>query len=251
MSYNLKYPQSIRGTIYPLILIASAVAGLVALSGALLSTPSSREATMNIEPSNLSVKPGETFTITVTVVSNLPVNAFAGKIVFDRTVLLVEKIDYNISIADLWAEEPWYNDGDGTLSFIGGTTHPGGFSGSGSLITVTFKALAPGNANMEFVDARILQHDGKGTEATLAAPIDTIFTVVPAELSTVNPKNSIIDVQVQNPLHPTDLSGDGVTTVRDISIFMIHLATTNLRSDFNHDTKVNTTDLSILLDARE
>lgn len=250
VSYQTPSPQPIRGTIYPLVLIASAVAGLLALSGSLLSTPSTREATMYIEPSNLSVKPGETFTINVTVVSNLPVNAFAGKIVFDRTVLVVEKIDYNTSIADLWAQEPWYNEGDGTLSFIGGTTKGGGFTGAGSLITVTFKAKGLGNANMWLVDSRILQHDGKGTEAPMALPIDSVFTVIPNELVNVSTKDASIDIKVQPQFQNTDLSGDGTTSLGDISIFMVHLATTNLRSDFNNDGKVNTVDLSILLNAR-
>ena len=240
-----------KGTIYHLVLIAGAVTSLFAMTGALLSIPASRDTGMYIESADQVLKSGDTFSVQVIVVSDAPVNAFAGKLVFNRDVLAVEKIDYNTSIADLWAEAPWYNEGDGTLNFIGGTTKPGGFTGAGSLLTVTFKALTPGSGKMGLVSSKILLHDGLGTEAILTAPIDTIFTVLPDKGSIATTPDTFVEVTVTRPENSTDFNSDGTTDVRDISIFMIHLATANLRSDFNDDKKVTISDLSIILNARK
>ncbi len=238
-----------HGSIYPVALLASALVGLATISSVLLSIPASREATMYIEPSILTTTTGEIFVVNVTVAANLPVNAFTGKIIFNRNILTVEKIDYNTSIADLWAEEPWYNDGDGTLNFTGGTTRPGGFTGVGSLITITFKSLTPGNAELWLTDAHILQHDGMGTEATLSSPIDTVFTVIPETLHEVAPVDSAVAVTVMTTSPGTDLNQDGITNLRDISIFMLYLATLDQRGDISRDGYVTITDASIMLNA--
>jgi len=39
-------------------------------------------------------------------------------------------------------------------------------------------------------------------------------------------------------------------TIKDISLFFLHISQSNQRADFNNDGKVNTADLRILLDAR-
>jgi hypothetical protein len=234
----------------PFTLVASAVIGLMALAGVFVSNFSSREAAMTLDPTELAAVPGEAFTVSVLVSSAIPVNAFTGMVTFDHTVLSIEKIDYNTSIADLWTEEPWFSQGDGTINFTGGTTHPGGFTGTGALVVITFKATAPGDAKLVLQNARILQHDGLGTDVSLATPIDTAFTVTPASLTTITSRNSTSEITVTPPVIPTDLNQDGKTTLADISIFMLYLATGDTRGDITRDGHINTTDLSILLDAR-
>lgn len=238
-----------HGSILPVTLIASAVVGLLAMSGLLLSTPSSGEATMYLEPAALTAVPEDRLVVTLTVESKLPVNAFTGKIVFNQNVLAVEKIDYNTSIADLWAQEPWFNKGDGSLIFTGGTTKRGGFTGTGSLITITFRAMAPGDAQLSLLEARILQHDGLGTDAPLSAPIDTVFIIVPPALSTITPRDTAINLAVQTKQPSPDLNEDGIITIRDLSIFMMYLATSDIRGDVSHDSRVTMTDASIMLEA--
>ena len=77
----------------------------------------------------------------------------------------------------MWAEKPWYENGAGTIKFIGGTTRKGGFFGTGSLITITFRAHGTGDAVVRVRDARILAHDGLGTDVPLGEPIDSLFSV--------------------------------------------------------------------------
>ncbi len=243
-------PITIRGSVAPLVLMASVLFGFAAFSTALLTNFSSREAAMTIDPTELTTVPGQTFTISVLVSSALPVNAFTGMVTFDHGVVAVDKIDYNTSIANLWTEEPWFSQGEGTINFTGGTTHPGGFTGTGALVTVTFKALAPGDAKLQLHDARILEHDGLGTDAPLAIPIDTIFSVATDTMHTTLNVDTITSVTVKPTFAPTDLNHDGHITLSDVSIFLLYLATGDTRGDVTGDGHVSVTDFSVLLDAR-
>ena len=243
-------PITTRGSVVPLVLMASVLFGFAALSTVMLTNFSSREAAMTIDPTELTTVPGQTFTISVLVSSALPVNAFTGMVTFDHSVVAVDSISYNTSIADLWTEEPWFSQGDGTINFTGGTTHPGGFTGTGALVTVTFKAVAPGDAKLQLHDARILEHDGFGTDALLATQIDTIFTVATDTIRTSANVDTITSVTVMPTFAPTDLNRDGHVTLGDISIFLIYLATADARGDVTADGHVNATDFSVMLDAR-
>jgi hypothetical protein len=232
------------------VLTASLVAGIVGLSGFLM-TPIIVEkmTTVSIEPQQGTAVMGETFTIEVIVDSYSPVNVFKGLLRFDSARLQVSSIDYNTSIADLWAEEPWYSNGDGTISFIGGTTKLGGFKGNGTLLTVTFITKFTGEASINIEDVYILAHDGLGTSLPVSVPIDAVFAISPEQIQSetklsVNVPGTTVTVLSVVP--DTDLNDDGRQTVTDTSIFMTDIVTQNLRSDFNQDRVVNLKDLSIL-----
>lgn len=226
-------------------LVGALIAG--ALSAAVIMSTPPAETTMTLTSESTRLRTGDTTTVAIAVRANTPVNVFSALLRFDHTKLQVERIDYNTSIADLWAEEPWYQNGDGTLGFAGGTTVPGGFTGEGTLITVTLRAREPGSAFLSLEDARILAHDGKGTDALTRMPLDVYLTVTeqaPAFSADTAALNTII---IRDSNRSLDLNGDGLQTLADVSIFMRHLATQNLRSDFNGDNLVGATDLSILL----
>lgn len=242
-----------QGTALPLALAATAVAGMFAIVG-LLVVPFFSDTTveMRIEPPEHVVGVDETFTIDIVVTSPMPVNVFAGELIFDSSVLKVDGIDYNTSIADLWTERPWYSNGEGTLNFAGGTTRKGGFIGTGSLISVTFKTLQEGSGSLSIRDAHILEHDGLGTRVPFE-PIDALFTI--EEAGGTRAQNLIVEnsasteFQVITTPPSTDLNGDGKQSIVDVSIFMLNLASGDLRLDFNLDGEVNTKDLNILLGA--
>jgi Cohesin domain/Dockerin type I domain len=237
---------SIAGNIIPATLAASAIMALMTtFSFFLVALSPGYIASMELSPTAAVVSLGNTFTTNVEVEAFAPVNAFTGVITFDPTKLQVVKIDYNTSIADLWAEAPWYENGAGTVKFAGGSTKVGGFTGRGSVVTITFRTLAPGDANVRITDAAVLQHDGLGTEAALAAPIDGIFTVVTGNTTATPAKET--EVVVRDPKLTGDLNYDGTVTVTDISIFFVHMTTGNTASDLNKDGRISTTDLSILI----
>lgn len=231
-------------------LIASVVAMILGYSSWQMFPASVTPTTdMRLEPASGTTVVGSTFVVDVVVSSAIPVNVFKGSILFDPQILSIETIDYNTSIADLWAELPWYSNGDGTMNFIGGTTQTGGFTGQGTLVTITFKTKTVGQANISMNEVRILKHDGLGSDAEVGAPIDAIFAVESEQLEneTLVQKTAVGPRVVVIPKAPsTDLNGDGKQTILDVSIFMSDMATQNMKSDFNLDGKVNLVDLSIL-----
>ncbi len=241
------------GNVIPATLLASAFLGFIAVVSFIMvpqgSTPNT---SMRLEPLSKVLTIGETFTVDVVVESSVPVNAFAGELFFDTNSLAIESIDYNTSIADLWAEKPWFSNGEGTLNFIGGTTRKGGFTGTDKLITVTFKAARQGTGSLFIRDAQILQHDGLGTDAPLSEPLDALFTIAP-EQTTSTPQNLIVQESVGSTYSvveekpSTDLNGDGKQTIADISIILMNIGSTKKEYDLNLDGAVDLKDMAIIL----
>lgn len=243
-----------KGTVTPVALGAVAIIAFLSIFGFVAAPPGTQpEAAMRLEPTEKMVTEGDTFEVLVIVESRIPVNVFAGELTFDHDVLYVDSIEYNTSIADIWAERPWYSNGAGTLNFIGGTTQEGGFQGDGILLRITFEAMNTGSGELVLESPHILKHDGIGSAATLEAPIDAIFTVNDPSVSEQN-LTGAQDVRsrysIVQELPSTDLNGDGKQSLADVSIFMLNVVGAyDPRYDFNGDGKVNMQDLSILLDA--
>jgi hypothetical protein len=203
---------------------------------------------MSITPDKSVVAPGEVFSIALTVESSLAVNVFSGELQFDPTMLEVVSIDYNTSVADLWAETPWYNNGAGTINFGGGTTQSGGFVGTAGLLTVQFKTKQEGESVLRLDNPQILRYDGLGTPSEIAAPIDTIITVTDKSVpNLVSRKTDDIRFLVATKVPNTDLNNDGAQTLSDVRILVSQLGTTNPQYDLNLDGSVNLEDLRILL----
>jgi len=243
-----------QGTIVPSLLVASAFVGLLAIVGLVFSPITTKPvADMRIEPREPVSAVGETFTVDVVVESSVPVNAFGGELRFSHDILAVDSIDYNTSIANLWAEVPWYSNGDGTLNFAGGTYRQGGFQGTDMLIKVTFKTLREGEGTISVKNARIILYDGLGTDAELKKSLDALVTVGDTEIEEGNllaqtDIGAVYTIVKKPP--STDLNGDGKQSVADISIFMLHVAGNDARFDFNLDGEVGLKDLNILLSAK-
>lgn len=247
--------RSIRGTVVYGVLYAGAIVAFLSVAGLFIGPVlNGQPADMRIEPSHGGAFVGDTFTVQVVVDSTIPVNVFKGQIRFDYNVLQVDSINYNTSIANLWAELPWYENGEGTVNFAGGTTHKGGFLGKGSLVTITFRTKAPGSTVLRLEDARILEHNGLGTDVPLKGPIDALFNVEDSviESQTVSkPSVTTLTLAVTKEAPTTDLNGDGKQTITDVSIFMLNVFGSNdIRFDFNQDGVVDRKDMGILMSAQ-
>jgi hypothetical protein len=236
----------IRGFSLPVLLTASAILAVIAISGyELANSTLNTDASIRIEPRIDAVEVGGTFTVRVVVQSRVSLNAFAGVLTFNPSVLAVDSIDYNTSIADLWALEPWYSNGDGTVSFGGGTTRAGGFNGEGDLITVTFKAIGEGDGSVILRNPLLLKHDGLGTGVPVIEPIDSMLTVTTPTNARGPGSESRVAVVKEAP--SADLNNDGAVTFTDASIMMLHLFGDEPRYDFNLDGRVNASDLELLM----
>lgn len=233
------------------VLGASAIIAVLSLIGFVMAPIAvDEQASMRINSEARQVSVGETFTADVVVDAKIPVNVFRGEVRFDPARMKVESIDYNTSIADLWAELPWYENGEGAINFTGGTTVKGGFQGSGSLITITFRTLDQGATSLRLEGARILEHNGLGTDVALTTPIDALFEVeehVIASQTVAEPEDTTTALVVVSTPPSTDLNGDGKQSLADVSIFVLNMFTDEARYDFNEDGKVDTKDMSILM----
>jgi len=251
MSLNIPSHTTSRGNILPTALIAGVVVAISSIVGVFWLENEDVEADIRLLPNKLTAVLNEPTTVTIEVESIIPVNVFAGEVRFDPDSLHVDKIDYNTSVADLWAEKPWYSNGDGTINFAGGTTRVGGFTGAAKLLTITFVPTRTGSSLITLSHARILQHDGLGTDATLAPPIDALLVIEDEmEQKTIVEKTNEQTRTVTLSNQPTtDLNQDGRQTIQDVSIFLLDITTGNERSDFNQDGQVDLNDLSIILQA--
>lgn len=237
-------PHPLQGGVLTYTLAASALIGMLAITGfEMLPYAFTEDASIRIEPVRQTVIVGDIFTIDIMVDAKVPVNVFAGDLTFNQKVLNIRSIDYNTSIANLWAVKPWYENGDGTLNFGGGTTVQNGFIGTGSLIKVTFVAVGAGDSTVNMQNARILKHDGLGTDVSVDTSIDTALLVIEKTKATQSQSR----IAVVQEIPSADLNGDGKVSMADASILMLHLLSKNPRYDFNLDGTVDTDDLGILL----
>lgn len=230
--------------------LLSIISGLAVLASVVIGLDPHATTRMFFHPETGISMIGESFSTDIRVTADVPVNVFKGVVQFDQSKLTVKSINYNTGIADLWAEEPWYNLGAGTITFIGGTTKPGGFIGTDTLFTVTFTTNAVGTSELSLNDIRILQHDGLGTDTTVAKPIDALFTISEEQINqeTISQTNGRAkDVVIIPKSDITDLNQDGLHNIADVSIFFRYFSTQNSKADFNNNGTVGNADLSILL----
>lgn len=142
-----------------------------------------RAATFSIVPSSASgsYAVGQVFSVPVTVSTGPsdPINAVSAVLSFPANLLQVVSVDKGGSVVDFWVSNPSFSNSEGTVSFEGGIYNPG-FSGSGGkVVSILFKAKAPGSANLSFISSSILANDGQGSNILERANASSI-TIVPA-----------------------------------------------------------------------
>lgn len=221
-------------------LIATAIFSILALVG--INAPISSFTTkIIVSPEAKTVTVGETLNVDILVESQSAVNVFSGVVNFDPNLMQVENISYNTSIADLWTEKPWFKNGDGTINFAGGTTVKGGFVGQGVLMSVTFLAIGAGEQTIKVSEARILAHDGFGSDTIVDT--EAIFLTIKNQntLPTKDSKVVVLDTEKS-----FDLNNDGKVSLADATVFLGYMMSSDTRADFNTDGKVGPADLSLL-----
>jgi hypothetical protein len=106
------------------------------------------------------MKIGETKTVAVAInTGGVAINAAQATVTYPGDKLEVVSVSKG-GIFTLWTSEPSYSSS--TISFSGGVASPG-YSGHGTIISITFKARANGSAVLSVVGGKILANDGLGT----------------------------------------------------------------------------------------
>ena len=119
-------------------------------------------ATLSISPASGTFNVGKTFTATIVVDATQGFNSANATISFDPTLLSATAVSKANSAFSLWAVEPSSDNTKGTVSFEGGNTTP--LTGKKTLLSITFKALKEGKADLTFTSGSVLAADGKGTD---------------------------------------------------------------------------------------
>ncbi len=137
-------------------------------------------ASLYISPSAKTLTVGQTFTVTVGVSSpDQAMNAASGDISFPSGVLHAESVSKAGSVMSLWVQDPTVSNAgsSGDVNFSGVVLNPGFTGNAGKLVAITFRAVAPGSANLSFADGSVLANDGNGTNILTSMP-GASFTVV-------------------------------------------------------------------------
>ncbi len=157
-------------------------------------------ATLLLSPNSGTYTKGSYFTVNVLVSSaDKVMNAASGIISFPANLISVSSISKSSSIFGFWAQEPASSNIEGTISFEGVVLPPWYQGSSGNIISITFKALAPGTANLSFTSGSVLAADGSGTDITTG---------------TGQASYTILDVK--NQPTPTPSTGQAVLNITEI-----------------------------------
>lgn len=222
------------------------LAGVMVASVVLAPQDDTYEATLTLTPLELVVLKDAPVRLDVFLSARTPVNAFSGDIIFDTSHFTVKSISYNTELADLWVQKPWYSKADNIIHFAGGTTRPGGFTGNEQLITVELVAHHTGKSVVSIRDARVLKHDGLGSDASVAPSIDSVIESLERDPHTPRPQTGETQISVITLGEKRDVTGDGKVSFADAATLMLHLGSSDPTYDLNGDGTVSLPDLAII-----
>jgi hypothetical protein len=121
-------------------------------------------ASLTLSPSAVSVAAGDTFVERVLATSpTQAANAVSGTLSFPTDLFSVVSTSKANSVLTLWVQDPSFSNSDGTVDFSGVVPNPG-FTGSGTVFSVTFQAKQAGQGTISFLASAILANDGNGTD---------------------------------------------------------------------------------------
>lgn len=156
---------------------------------AAMPTRAAHAATLFFSPSSGSYKVGQTFSVGVFVSSpDQAVNAVSGDVLYPTDILSVSSVS-KAGIISLWVQEPV--DSGGKVHFEGISLNPGYTGKAGRIVTITFKAKIPGDANLRIASAQALANDGQGT-SILAGVGTARFTITSAAPVEVVPPPAVV-----------------------------------------------------------
>ena len=189
---------------YPCRLIAF----VVSLSALFFLPAAVFAASLQFSPPSASYSNGQTFNVRVEASPDGDsINAVEATVLFDASKLAVQAVSKTGSAFSLWTTEPAFSNANGTIDFGGGSPTP--FSNTSMLVTITFKAIAPGSAEVSFKDGgSVLAADGRGTNV-LKTTKKGVYTVTAAEAPESTPAPTVGGNRppapvVESPSHPEE-----------------------------------------------
>jgi hypothetical protein len=134
-------------------------------------------ANLDFVPNTGTYKVGDM--ISVKIITSSPdkaINAVSSNISFSKNTLSLTSISKVTSIISLWAQDPSFSNSTGTANLEGVILN--GYTGSfGTVATLNFKVIAPGNTFISFNEASVLANDGEGTNV-LTGKNSATYTII-------------------------------------------------------------------------
>jgi hypothetical protein len=165
----------------------------IVVGGLLLTPVVAFAATLELSPANVAVQIGDTITISVVASSAEALNAVSGTIAFPAAQLEAVSTSKEGSLLSLWVEDPTRSNKNGTITWSGVVPNPG-FTGRGTVFSITFRAKAAGSAAVTIASAQMLANDGNGT--------DIFESARPATLTVTGASSQPKQTQVVAPTAP-------------------------------------------------
>lgn len=172
-------------------------------------------ASLSLSPSSGSYNVGDTIKVRIVLASSdQSANAVSGAISFSKDLLTLMSLSKSNSLVSLWATEPSYSNTSGTVNMEGVILN--GFTGSnGTILNLSFKAKAVGNANIKFTSSSVLANDGQGTNILTGtgqasfdlSPAKVKETPAPTTVTAPAPIPEPVAVKILTPVF-TDYSKD-------------------------------------------
>lgn len=121
-------------------------------------------ATLFFSPPTTTVAMGDSFSLTLKVsTEGVSVNAAEATVSYPANILKFESISQTDSIIQFWAVSPTGSDAAGNIHFSGGLAPPGYLGSDGTIIQITWRVVASGQAFINVVDGKVLAQDGQGS----------------------------------------------------------------------------------------
>jgi hypothetical protein len=210
---------------------------ITAIVAGLASVVSGNVSYIKIETSSESVAREQEFTIDVSAVAHVAINAVDLVISYPEESMEIDSIDTGTSVITLWTEEPYAKDGK---IYLRGGTFRKGFIGEHTVARIRAHATEPGEARIVIQDSQLIAGDGKGTE------VESVETSDNSVVIEITGTDGVLKAQADISV-VTDTDGDGDVDLSDVSKFMAAWLTRSNTYDFDGDNRMTFKDFSILL----
>ena len=139
------------------------------------------EASLYFSPASGTFYLGSTFDISIFLnTGGNDVNAVKVDLKFDPRKLQIASPTAGKSFISVWISQPTYSNINGTAFFQGGIPSPGINTSAGLVSTITFRAVAPGETSVSFLDSsQVLLDDGRGTDILTSLGRGVYAIVIP------------------------------------------------------------------------
>jgi hypothetical protein len=157
-------------------------------------------------PREGQLQPGDIFNVDIRLDGRLSsINVVKASISYPVDVLDVLDVTSQGSFLSLWPEIPKVDREAGVITFVGGVPN-GSYVIGGRVITISFQARTPGQADIAFNSkaSSVYLNDGKGTQASLDVIGATYFVV----------DELVPTIQIFSSTHPDENTWYPASTVR-------------------------------------